>query len=75
MNIMELLAILKELYDNNLDIDSLNYGVISLLPKRSDVDRIQKYRSVCLLNVPFKIFTKISMNRLIAIIKGVVRAS
>lgn len=72
---MDLLALLDEFYVNNLDIDRLNYGVISLLPKGSDPDRIQKYRPICLLNVIFKIFTKILVNMLIVIIKGVIRAS
>lgn len=72
---MDLFALLEEFYDNKLDIDRLNYGTISLLPKGSDADRIQKYRPICLLNVIFKIITKILVNRLLVIIKGVVRAS
>lgn len=56
---MDLFALLEEFYDHRLDLDMLNYGVISLLPKGSDADRIQKYRPICLLNIIFKIFTKI----------------
>ena len=55
----DMLALLEEFYEHNLDLDRLNYGVISLLPKGSDADRIQKYRPICLLNVTFKIITKI----------------
>ena len=71
----DLFALLEEFYEHNLDLDRLNYGVISLLPKGSDADRIQKYRPICLLNVILKIITKILVNRLIIIISGVTRAS
>ena len=51
---MDLLALLKEFYDYNLDLDRLTYGVISLLPKGSDSDRIQNYRPIFLLCMIFQ---------------------
>jgi hypothetical protein len=39
----------------------LNYGIITLIPKTTEVVKIQKYKMICLLNVSFKIITKIMM--------------
>jgi hypothetical protein len=39
-------------------IDRLDYGVVTLVAKGVDADKIQKYRPICLLQVLFKIFTK-----------------
>ena len=50
---VDLFALLEEFYDHRLDLGRLNYGVISLLPKGSDVDMIQKFRPIFLLNVIF----------------------
>ena len=47
-----------DFYAHKIDLRSINYGVITLLPKGDDADRIQKYRPICLLQVLFKIFTK-----------------
>ena len=57
-----------KIYEGNLDIAGFNYGVVTLLPKGKDADCIQKYRPICLLNVIFKIFTKVLVNRFIKII-------
>jgi mannosylglycoprotein endo-beta-mannosidase len=37
----------------------LNFGIITLLPKKDNAVQIQQYRPICLLNVSFKIFTKV----------------
>ncbi|WVZ54587.1 hypothetical protein U9M48_005361, partial [Paspalum notatum var. saurae] len=42
-------------------LPSLNFGVITLLPKMKEATKIQQYRPICLLNVSYKIFTKIMM--------------
>jgi hypothetical protein len=59
---------LKDLIDDfakgTLDISILNYGIITLVPKIADAKQIQKFRPICLLNVSFKIITKVLMNRL-----------
>jgi hypothetical protein len=39
-------------------LERINYGIITLIPKGDDVDIIQKFRPICLLQVIFKIFTK-----------------
>jgi hypothetical protein len=48
-------------------------GVITLLVKKENVVQIQQYRHICLLNVSFKIFTKVATNRIIEIAENVVR--
>ncbi|WVZ84242.1 hypothetical protein U9M48_031294 [Paspalum notatum var. saurae] len=47
-----------DLSKGELPLFSLNFGVITLIPKVHEANRIQQYRPICLLNVSFKIFTK-----------------
>ena len=63
-----LFGLLKDFERGVLDVARLNYGVISLIPKGNDADRIQKYRPICLLNVSFKILTKVMVKRLMKVI-------
>jgi hypothetical protein len=60
----ELMAMVNDFYLDKLDIDKLNYGVITLLPKVSDANEVKQYRPICLLNVSFKIFTRLLTKRL-----------
>jgi hypothetical protein len=64
----DLFGLLTDFQKGELDIDRLNYGVITLVPKGKYADRIQKYRPIYLLNVSFKIITKVLVNRLIQVI-------
>ncbi|WVZ75253.1 hypothetical protein U9M48_023327 [Paspalum notatum var. saurae] len=48
----------------DLPLFSLNFGVITLIPKVQEANVIQKFRPICLLNVSFKIFTKVATIRL-----------
>jgi hypothetical protein len=54
----------EDFNNEKLDIGRLNYGVITLIPKIKDAVNIKQFRPICLLNVSFKIFTKIIMERL-----------
>jgi hypothetical protein len=54
----------QELQSGDLLLFSLNFGVISLIPKAQDVNHIQQYRPICLLNISYKIFTKVATNRI-----------
>lgn len=69
----DLFALLEDLYENVLDLYKINFGIITLILKGSDADKIQKYRPICLLDVIFKIITKILVNRLIYVIKGAIQ--
>jgi hypothetical protein len=58
-----MMDIFQEFWEHKLDIERLNYGVITLLPKIKDAAQIQQYRPICLLNVSYKIITKALMLR------------
>src|SRR5438128_12345160 len=60
----DLLSMFHELRSGDLLLFSLNFGVITLIPKVQEANIIQQYRSICLLNVSFKFFTKVTTNRL-----------
>jgi hypothetical protein len=51
----------------------LNFGTIILLPKKEIATQIHKYCPICLLNVSFKVFTKVGTNRVTSIAESVVQ--
>ncbi|WVZ51703.1 hypothetical protein U9M48_002818, partial [Paspalum notatum var. saurae] len=69
-NIIRLLGLMDFLQsfiknsEKELPLFSLNFGVIKLIPKVQEANVIQQYRPIYLLNVCFKIFTKVATNRL-----------
>ncbi|WVZ53042.1 hypothetical protein U9M48_004033 [Paspalum notatum var. saurae] len=46
----DLLCMSHELYTRDLPLFSLNFGVITLIPKAQEANVIQKFRPICLLN-------------------------
>jgi hypothetical protein len=60
----DLLELFSFLHFGQLELFRLNFGEIILLPKVNEAKRIQQYRHICLLNVSFKIFTKVATIRL-----------
>jgi hypothetical protein len=58
-------------HQGKIDIGRLNHGVISLILKVPNANVIQKLRPIYLLNVSYKILTKILANRLGLIIAKV----
>jgi hypothetical protein len=61
---MDLMALFHEFHRGMLPMYSLNFGMIILLPMCEEVVKIQQFRPICLLNVSFKIFTKVRTNML-----------
>ncbi|KAK1692257.1 hypothetical protein QYE76_008954 [Lolium multiflorum] len=59
----DLMSMFKQLHSGELQLFKLNFGVITLLPKKENAIQIQQYRPICLLNVSFKIFTKVATIR------------
>jgi hypothetical protein len=59
----DLMALFKEFHQSDLPLFSLNFGMITLLPKCRETTKNQQYKPICLLNVSVKIFTKVSTNR------------
>jgi hypothetical protein len=68
----DIMRLFYAFHDGSLDVQRLNYGIITLVPKGPDADKIQKYRPICLLQVLFKIFTKALTIRAIPIMNKVI---
>lgn len=62
---------LQQLHRGQLDIARLNYGILGLLPKIKGANQIKQFRPICLLNVIYKIITKVLTIRLNAVISKV----
>ena len=62
-----------DFFAGHLQLLHLNFGTITLLPKKVEAIRIEQFRPICLLNVSFKIFTKVATNRLTQIAHLVVQ--
>lgn len=62
-----------DLFNGQLQLFHLNFGTITLLPKKAEVVRIEQFRPICLLNVSFKFSTKVGTNRLTKIAHSVVQ--
>jgi hypothetical protein len=71
----DLVDLFSCLHAGQLELFRLNFGEIILLPKVNGTERIQQYRPICLLNVSFKIFTKVATLRLNTVADHVVRPS
>jgi hypothetical protein len=71
----DLLDLFNVLHAGQLELFRLNFGEIILLPKVNQAERIQQFRPMCLLNVSFKIFTKVATIRLNTVADHVVRPS
>lgn len=68
----DIYSMFKDFHLGRLDIKRLNYGVITLIPKLKEANTIRQYRPICLLNVDYKIFTKVLTNRLVPVARKVV---
>jgi hypothetical protein len=60
----DMMDLFHDFHNGCLDIQRLNYGTITLLPKVKDASKIQQYRLICLLNCLYKWFTKVLALRL-----------
>jgi hypothetical protein len=69
----DLLQMFSVLHAGQLELFRLNFGEVILLPKVNETERIQQYRPICLLNVSFKIFTKVATLRLNSVVDHVVQ--
>ncbi len=69
----DLMALFREFHKGTLSLYNLNFGIIVLLTKKTDANQIQQYRPICLLNVSFKIFTKVGTNRITTVAHKVIR--
>jgi hypothetical protein len=68
----DMMAMFYHLQAGDLPLFRLNFGIITLLPKKEDASRIKQYRPICLLNMSFKIFTKLGANRITGIAQKII---
>ena len=52
----DLMALFADFHNEDLNLFSLNFGIITLIPKVQEATKIQQYRPICVLNVSFKFF-------------------
>jgi hypothetical protein len=71
----ELMTLFHEFHKGDLPLFSFNFRIITLLPKEKEAKQIQQFRSICLLNVSFKIFTKVMTNRMALVAQKIIRSS
>jgi hypothetical protein len=57
------MAMFAAFHKGELPLFHLNFGTIIFLPKEDNAIQIQQYRLIFLLNVSFKLFTKVGTNR------------
>jgi hypothetical protein len=69
----DLMAMFFQLQVGDLPLFKLNFGIITLLPKKEDASRIEQYRPICLLNVSFKIFTKVGANQITGMAQKIIK--
>jgi hypothetical protein len=72
---MDIFHLFKDFYDGNLKIERLNYGMVTLLPKVDNAADMKNFRPICLLNVCYKIISKVLNNRLASCITKVISDS
>ena len=64
----DVMALVRDFENGTLDVQRLNYSIVTLIPKEPDAKNMRKFRPISLLNCCFKIFTKVLTNRLALII-------
>jgi hypothetical protein len=72
---MDIMAMVNDFYLERMDLARLNYGVITLVPKVTDANSVKQFRPICLLNVSFKLFTKLINDRLAGVAKKLISPS
>jgi hypothetical protein len=70
-----LMAMFRDFHIGSLPLFSLNFRTITLLPKAQEMTKIQQYRPIFMLNVNFKIFTKVIAKRLTLVARKVIGQS
>jgi len=67
------MALFMDFHHGTPPLNCFNFGNIILFPKNTEAKVIQQYRPICLLNVSFKIFTKVAINRISTIAQKIIR--
>jgi hypothetical protein len=72
---LDILHLFNDFYVGNLKIERLNYGMVTSLPKVDNAADMKNFRPICLLNVCYKIISKVLNNRLASCITKVISDS
>jgi hypothetical protein len=66
------LEMFGKLYNGDLDLSRINYGLISLIPKLKEANNIKQCKPICLLGVDYKWFTKVLTMRLTVVSDNII---
>lgn len=69
---MDLWNLFKDFHSGSLAIERLNFGIVTLLPKLNNSPEVKNFIPICLLNMCYKIITKVLNNRLALCITKVI---
>ena len=61
----DFMNLVKDFEADQLNLDRLNYTIITLIPKEDEAKHLKKFRPISLINYSFKVFAKALNNRLI----------
>jgi hypothetical protein len=62
----------RKLYNGELDLSRIKYGLISLIPKLKEANNIKQYRPICLLGVDYKWYFKVLTMRLTTVANSII---
>jgi hypothetical protein len=71
----DIVTLCKDFADDNLNLESINDSLITLIPKKDNPRTVNDFRSISLLNYSLKFLTKLLANGLQAVILKVVHAN
>ena len=66
-DLIDLMNLIKNFEEGGLNLERINFAMITLIPKEPDARNLKKFRPISLLNCSFKIFGKLLNNRLIKV--------
>jgi hypothetical protein len=55
----DFLRLFRDFCSNNIDMKSINASIIALIPKKENLENVDDYRPIFLLNYSLKCITKI----------------
>ena len=64
VDLMNLIGVFEQ---GDLNLDRLNYAMITLIPKEPEAKVLKKFRPISLINCSFKIFSKLLNNRMVRV--------
>jgi hypothetical protein len=71
----DFMQMVQDFNRNRLNLKRLNYCVITLVPKVKEANTVRQYKPIFLLNVDFKIFSKLLTDRITPLANGLISDS